>query len=334
MRQEKDASKKLRARRFLSLTACLFAGAGLLVIGLSATVWMPGEGVSVSEANILDLFSAEDNPQASFQRALKHLGHEAPRAYDINGNTVYFSVSHIDKKPIEVLKRYQDEFLHQNLNTKTYTNPAEADTHQARQDMLTGGIVPSQISEHYVAMGGGLTGNNARTSEDLTKLEAQFQRGDIDKKFGAYRFVEAFQNPGARHTTVVATWSDDKFDYRKMLPGSQVGGQNVDPQVPACPGCTRLQRFTDLDPASDHSDHIFIGTSSVAQTLSFYERTLSARGWQLEPVAEVLKEARRDDASLSNAQMLLYRRDDRALKLTIYPNGDNQIIAHLSLSNG
>lgn len=334
MTQQRSAPKTSRARRLLSLTALLFAGAGLVVVGLSATVWAPGDGVSVSQANILDLFSADDNPQAGFQRALKHLGHEPPRAFDINGNTIYFSVNHIDKKPIEVLKRYQDEFHHQKLNSKSYITLADADTQQARQDMLTGGIIPSRISEHYVAMGGGLTGNSARTREELAGLEAQYQRGDIANKFSAYRHVEAFQNPGARYTTVVASWSDEKFDYRKMLAGSQVPGQNVDPRIPVCPGCTRLQRFTDLDPEANHSDHIFIGTSSVDKILSFYERSLSARGWQLEPVAELLKNAHREDPALSNAQMLLYRREDGALRLTVYPNGPHKIIAHLTLSDG
>lgn len=334
MSRQTSTARTSRSRRLLSLIACLFGGAGLLIAGLSATIWAPGEGVSVSQANIIDFFSSEDNPQASFQRALKHLGHEAPRAYDINGNTVYFSVSHIDKKPIEVLKRYQDEFLHQKLNTKTYINLAEADTQQARQDMLTGGLIPSKITKNYVAMGGGVTGNHARTAEELVKLEADYQRGAIDRKFNGYRFVEAFQSPGARYTTVVASWSDDKFDYRKMLPGSQVEGQNVNPEIPVCPGCTRLQRFTDLEPGSQHSDYIYVGESSIAQTLGFYERALSARGWELEPAAEVLKEARRDDPSLSNAQMLLYRRADRALRLTVYPNDNHNIIAHLTLSDG
>jgi len=334
MSQDKRFAKSPRSRRLLSLVACLFAGAGLVVVGLSAAVWTPGQGVVSSQADILDLFSAEDNPQADFQRALKHLGHEAPRAYDINGNTVYFSISNVDKKPIEVLKRYQDEFLHQKLNTRTYINLSQADSQQARQDMLTGGIIPSTISEQYVAMGGGITENSAQTPAELLKLQSAYQSGEVEKKFRGYRFIEAFQSPGARYTTVVASWSDDKFDYRKMLPGSPVPGQNADPLIPACPGCTRLHRFTDLDPARDHSDHIFISPASLQQTLSFYERALSARGWELEPTAKLLKEARQDDLSLSNAQILLYRRAGRALSLTIYPNDDNKIIAHLALSDG
>lgn len=334
MNSPKRSPKSTHFRRLLALTALLFGAGGLWAVVLSANIWTPGVGVRPSQANIIDLFGAEDDPQAGFQRALKHMGHEAPRAFDINGNTVYFSVNHIDKKPIELLKRYQDEFVHQKLNQKTYITLNQADTSQARQDMLTGGIVPSQISERYVAMGGGLTENNARTPDELFALEEDYRHGKIDKKFRAYRFIEAFQSPGARYSTVVASWSDDNFDYRKMRTNSQVKDQNVDPRIPACPGCTRLQRFADLDPAREHGDHIFIGAASVDKTRDFYQRSLKARGWKLDPASQILKKVHERDSSLPDARMLIYRRQGRTLELTVYPTSHDETISHLTLSKG
>lgn len=90
--------------RLLHIIA-LFAGASALIcIALWATVWTPGEGVESAGADIADLFGAPETSTQKFQRALDHLGHEAPRAFDLNGNTVYFSVNFVDYSPREALK--------------------------------------------------------------------------------------------------------------------------------------------------------------------------------------------------------------------------------------
>jgi hypothetical protein len=326
--------KSSRISRPLSLVALLFAGAGLLAVALSATVWSPGEGVNSSQADILDLVTVADTPGDRFERALKHLGHEPPRAYDINGNTVYFSVSHVDLDPIEVLRRYQDEFVHQELNSRTYTTLEDARTRQARQDMLTGGIVPLRINSDYVAMGGGLTENLASDSAELMDVAVAYARGEVEKKFRAYRHIEAFQDDGARYTTVVASWSDDQFDYRKMLAGSRVDGQHADPAVPACPGCTRLQRFEDLAPDRNHVDHIFVGPLGPDKTIDFYRRALASRGWRPAPTTEVLRQARRMELDMPAAQMRHFRRENSTLSLVVYPGSNNETIAHLTLSDG
>lgn len=319
------------AGRLLKLVALGFAGAGLVAVLLSATIWAPGEGVSTSQADILDLFTGSDRPNASFERALKSLGHEPPRAFDINGNTVYFSISQVDQSLDEVLRRYQDEFVYQKLNARTYLTQDDAGTQQALQDMLTGGIVPLEIGPEHLAMGGGLTENKARNPEQLTKLQGAYSRGEIDKKFRAYRHIEAFRDSSERYTTVVASWSDNKFDYRKMLPGSDVPGQNVDPQIPACPSCLRVQRFEDLDPNADYTEHIFIGERAPGQVLDFYHKVLSEQGWLRSDAAHLLTYARNFGLQLPASHTQQYQRGDEQLNLLIYLNDDKQTVAHLTL---
>lgn len=318
--------------RLPKILALLFGASALLCAALWATVWTPGDGVAPSNADIVDLFSHEETTTQKFQRALDHLGHEPPRAFDINGNTVYFSVNYLDKSPVEVLKRYQDEFVYQGINQKSYPTLASANSQQARKDMLTGGIVPSKVSPGYVAMGGGLAENGARADAELARLGRQLASGQLQKKFRAYRHIEAFREPDARFTTVVASWSDESFDYRKMLAGSRVAGQKGDPQVPACPGCTRLQRFEDLDPQSEHVDYVYAGPMELAKTLAFYERVLSERGWQAAPSSLVLERARRLDLGLPAAHMRHYQRGSQTLTLTAYTDSRGDTLVHFTLS--
>lgn len=320
--------------RILKIWALVSAACALLLVGLWATVWTPGQGVADSKADIVDLFSHPDTPTTRFERALEHLGHEKPRAFDLNGNTVYFSVNYVDQRPIEVLKRYQDEFVYQGLNHDAYVTDRAARSTQALQDMLTGGIVPTEIGREYVAMGGGLSENRAQNARQLVELGRDFASGKLAKKFRAYRHIEAFREKHARWTTVVATWSDDDFDYRKMVAGSRVRGQNADPRVPACPGCTRLQRFDDLDPAQGHVDHVFAGRRSVDETLGFYDRVLPRRGWKLAPTTRVLERARRMKLPLPAAHMRHYVRAGQEMTVVVYPGDDGLTMAHLTLSDG
>lgn len=319
------------ARTLLSLLACAFAAAGLLAVGLSTTVWSPGQGVSPSQADILDLLGSDPSSGRRFERALKQLGHEPPRAFDINGNTIYFSVNHIDKSPQEVLRRYQQEFVHQQLNTRAYLNPGEANTQQGRLDMLTGGIVPLEITPGYISMGGGVTDNFAQNASQLDDLSRDLARGTRERKFRAYRHIEAFQEPRSRFTTVVASWSDDKFDYRRMLVSSKVAGQAGDPSIPACPGCVRLQRFEDLDPQLDYVEHIFTGPVEFNKTVAFYERALHARGWLAAPTTDLLQDARRMQLDVPSVEFRQYYRPGRQLNLMVYFNEKHETVAHLTL---
>jgi hypothetical protein len=318
--------------RLLHITALLAGASALLCAALWATVWTPGEGVVPAGADIADLFGVPDTPTQKFQRALDHMGHEPPRAFDLNGNTVYFSVNFVDYSPIEALKRYQDEFVYGGINQKSYTSLKAASTREALEDMLTGGVVPTTVSKDYVAMGGGLAENRAQTADELARLGRDFAAGGLAKKFRAYRHIEAFREPGSRWTTVVATWSDESFDYRKMVAGSRVAGQRGDGDIPACPGCTRLQRFEDLDPSADHVDYTFIGPVGVQQTLAFYDRVLPARGWEHAPSSAVLERARRLNLPLPNASTRQYRRGEQTLTLVVYVAENGETAAHLSLA--
>lgn len=319
------------ARTLLSLMACVFAAAGLLAVALSATIWSPAQGVSSSQADILDLLGTPPSSERRFERALKQLGHEPPRAFDINGNTVYFSVHHIDKSPQEVLRRYQQAFVHQQLNTRAYLNRSEADTQQGRLDMLTGGIVPMEITPDYISMGGGVTDNFAQNADQLARLTRDLAQGTRDRQFRAYRHIEAFREPRSRFTTVVASWSDDQFDYRRMLVSSSVSGQAGDPSIPACPGCVRLQRFEDLDPKRDYVEHIFTGPVEFNKTVAFYARALRARGWQPVPTADLLHDARRMEMAVPDVEFRQYYRDGHQLNLMIYLNERYETVAHLTL---
>ncbi len=297
---------------------------------IAAIAWAVGvfnfDGeISSSHADITWFTSAPRSNAAMFGEALERLGHDEPQTFDLNGNTVYFSVNFSDREPIEIMREYQNEFTNQGLNKRPFYTLQKSD--EMTIASLTGGIVPLSISPNSIVMGGMLNQANAKDKEGLKKLF--FSEKDPHQIFRGHRHIQIDREPNARFATITATWSDDKFDYAKMIPGNDREGQSVDLDVPACPGCTRINSFTDLDPKSTFKNNIYVGSRSVEEIHDFYMQALTSRGWQPTEAGRVLEDTRElvefpgDDATVEQ-----FARDNEILTLTLYPNSRGGATVH------
>lgn len=254
-------------------------GTVIFAIAFAFAVMGTDGDVSESHADITWLSPFERSNTESFNQALSRLGHDEPRRYDLNGNTVYFSTNTTHKMPLQVMVEYQEEFVRQGLNERIFVHLSDAERDERTTTALMGGLAPLAISDDYVVLAGVVTANGARDSAELLQNYADAEdRGDL---FRAHRYIEISRGADSRHTSIVSSWSDEDFDYRRMIPGSDAQGQAFDSSVPACPGCTRLTRFADDDPrVTGQVDLAFIGPRSAEDTRAYYHRTLSQDGWQ------------------------------------------------------
>jgi hypothetical protein len=151
----------------------VIVGAGWAILTLNPpTESMDGEGVTLvkeGRADIVTSSLAERTSTQKFASALENLGHEAPRVYDYNGNTVYFSTREVmGKRPEEILQEYQHEFVVQGINSKQYLVPALAkelndpdsqekpseDLMEMYEAAANGEILPQLVTSTHMSMGG------------------------------------------------------------------------------------------------------------------------------------------------------------------------------------
>ncbi len=304
------------------VTAC---AASIAAIAWAVGVFNLDGEVSKSHADISWFSGAPRSNTAKFGEALERLGHDAPQTFDLNGNTTHFSVNYSDREPIEIMREYQNEFTNQGLNKRPfYTNKQSEEMTIAS---LTGGIVPISISKDSIEMGGMLNKTGATDREGLKKLYRS-EKNDL-QIFRGHRHIQIERAPNARFSTITATWSDDNFDYAKMLPGNDRVGQSVDADVPACPGCTRINSFTDLNPDNKFTNSIYMGSRSVEETRNFYAQALTTRGWQQTEAANNLERTRElVDFGTNEVTMEQYARDNEVLTLTLYPNPSGGATVH------
>ena len=315
--EEKQSSSSRLLRTGLKLGGC---GAIIVAIAFAVSVFGTDGAVSESHADIAWLSPFERSNTESFQDSLKRLGHQDPSRYDLNGNTVFFSTHTSRKTPREVMIEYQEEFRRQGLNDRVYRNmrPDEADARHFTG--LTGGLVPLAISDTQVILGGVVTANRAGTTAELLDNAAGVKHPE--DLFRAHRYIEITRGRDSRHTSIVASWSDEAFNYHRMVPGSAVAGQSFDPEIPPCPGCTRLTRFADDNHTTrQRVDLAFIGPRTIQETRAFYEETLRRRGWAPGDFASDLNQVEEHfHLPLPTAEALVLYREGRELTLAFLPD--------------
>lgn len=166
------------------------------------TLYPSTRGVEVkpSDADILTFGFAGPSDMQKFSEALNRMGHETPRVYNMNENTVFFSTAvHPYKKPDEVLREYQEEFVRQGVNKKAYRHApgklltmgqegADEEFRAMQEGSLNGEVIPYQISSNHFAMGGTQMdlGDEDPDSEDF-KRKVDLLEKNVHMISGAYR---------------------------------------------------------------------------------------------------------------------------------------------------
>lgn len=308
------------------------AAATIGAIAWAFVVYQPDGSVSSSQADILDLSFIRLSESARFASGLKKLGHDQPQTFSINDNIVSFSTNESRKRPIELVRDYQDEFVHQGLNRRIW---GPGDTFGSQPEMFldaaSGGIVPINVSETDAALGGMLSAGGAKTAEQLAAL---YNNDDpkLARIFTGYRAIQMQWDPERRRTQVTATWADDKFDYANMLALEKEPERKA--PVPTCPECSVVSRISNLDSSKGYTSRIFTGDRSQAELMSFYRRTLPAQGWA-ETEASVTFNLLRPYIEFEGDEvgMLQFARGDKFLTVTGFGAPDGKTVVHTTISN-
>ncbi|TDP75825.1 hypothetical protein [Bradymonas sediminis] len=308
------------------------AGASICAIAWAFVVYQPDATVRSSQADILDLNFIKLSNTARFSKSLEQLGHDEPQTFLINGNMVNFSVNYSRKHPHQLAREYQDEFVYQGLNTRVW--PLDS-TFESQPDMivdsLTGGVVPLSSTPNSVALGGVLTAAGASNRNELEAISAD----PGAKKESLLRGHQAIQmnwDPSARRSTVTATWSDEKFDYTKMVFIDQTEDKNA--IVPSCPDCRVVSRVRSMNIDSDYDSKIFSGPRSLPALTDYYRREMTQRGW-VESEASVTFNMMRPYINYegSEAVMIQFVKGRRFLSITGFPGEAGENVIHTTISD-
>lgn len=330
-------------KQMLFLTGKLaLAGAIICAIGWVVAVYQPDGTVRESEADILDLSVLELSEGARFARGLDKLGHDEPQTFDINGNVVNFSVNYSSKRPLQLAKEYQEEFVYQGLNKKVWEPGTTFGSDPEMQEAaMTGGIVPLHVTDNEAVLGGVTPAGDVDSADELSRLIGS-DDPDERKIFTGHRVIKMMWDAKKLRSTVTATWGDEDFDYRKMLghvvPSNDKKkartGLSVDTEVPACPGCSRINRVRDLDPSRQYSSNIFTGTHSEAKTLDFYRRAMTSRGWRETDSSRTFNAARPYiEFEGDEASMIQFAKNARFLTVIGFPDANGRTVVHTTVTD-
>ena len=325
-----------RGRRLWSLGVgalkLVFAGAIIWGIAFGITVVDIGGSVSESHADIFT-WGGPSN-QERFTDSLESLGHPEPQVFDLNGNIVYQSVNHRTEDPVRVMRRYQREFANRGLNDEIYENPDLQAINDSTMTRMTGGVAPVRVNEDRIVLGGMLTKHEAESEEELLdELDTERLTSLYDLRkddvFSSHRWIEIFQEDGSDQTTVLALWSEEGFSYDKMVPQNDRSGgsySSTDTEVPACPGCTRVNHFADKKDERGYRTNIFTTPSTSEEMVRFYRRAMRQRGWEETRFHQMQQYlSRHVDFEGGEMEKLSFEKGEQDLDVFVYPHSDRDV---------
>lgn len=299
----------------LGVTGAVIAG-----IAFAFGVINPNLTVSESDADILSFGRREVTPTEKFTSSMDDLGHSKPQTFNLNGNVVYFSTRLHEESPMEVMEQYQRKFVEKGLSPRPF-DPIEDDVDLAMLTAMNGGIVPIFATEDKVFMGGMIPKIPTKTADELAGLNEKFKGIPPWEMFKGFHNVEITKSGSG--TVATSSWSDENFDYNKMLPGNRAMDQNVDPEIPSCPGCMRLSSFEDLDKEQTFRNNVYEATQSVDSLARFYDQSLTARGWEMTESSRVMEKMREfADFKGKDGIQRQYQKNGQIVTILTHPSGD------------
>lgn len=398
-----------------------------------------GEGIGVesSQADVLWMTSFERSSTQKFAGALESLGHEPPRAYNLNGNDVFFSTRTTHKTPAMLIEEYQRAFVEQELNSRMWMQSTDqfsrlrgSEAHKKRyhersEAAVNGEVLPAVVNDEYMSMTGmvfdkgdadgeseerakEMIGKIEQTTAKLSKLyeqcggdpkqvettppspvqppagaklgEAIGRRSSCDGggpkvcsdwrsrlktaqaelkaytvaiskqpqlrtcaalrsmdkdtaeriaedfigRVQGYRSIEAFRDRKSGQTVVTASWSDEEFDMKSVLPDRYETEAQADGPVPPCNSCKQAWNFAGSGSESPYSSNEFWSQDSVDRVAVDYVQTLAADGWEFrdgEPLMQQLYS--RMNMPAEGGKYLRFSRGNRHMTLHIRPDREH-----------
>ncbi len=334
-------------RLIWTLSKLTAAGATIAAIGWLVLLGSPqGEIAQPAEATIFDLFGNTQDTTVQFGKVIADSGLQ-PRAYKYNGNQLFFAAGETELSPTEVLAHYQREFTAHGVNKTNHTNSNPintsfmnglfegadrektlVDAEPVTNAMVSGDIVPLNVSPTHVSMGGMVLSDAKDSKEERLDKMIEQDKYDYAEKFKGFRWIDAIFDPEVNRTQITAVWSDSNFDVAKMNNTAFVQ-EPADPEIPACIGCSRNFRVESLSPNEPYSANQFRTRSSLDITHKFYESAMQRRGWTstgAQPALDRLAAFIPEVAELNQEGRLLdLERGDSTISIVMVPLDDGTV---------
>jgi len=314
------------ASRLVVLGKLAVCGATIAAIGLAVVTLSEDGDVAQTSADIADFTLGPKNRSEIFVDTLDRLGHSEPETFDLNGNVVYFSSAYAKGSPRALLDEYQRTFADQGFNRRTYPVPTPDVENQMElaQGLLTGDMIPVLVHDDHVVMAGATIENEARTVADLEKLRGGKMPANADEwasLFKGHRWVEITRDDEFRdRSLVVSTWADD-FNIRKMAPGNTEEDVNTDPDVPACPGCTRVLSFDRLGGGKPYRHTGYVDAAGKDAAARYYLDAMTRRGWEITETSRMYMKLKANmEFEGNDAHVLQFTKKDEFLTILSYPD--------------
>lgn len=221
----KEMKRTIHIAGRIILTLGTVAALGWAFVALNP----PGEdgettiGVQESQADIFSMSFAERTSTQKFQTALDRLGHESPRVYDYNGNTVMFSTNQKRGTLKQVAREYMRTFAEEGVNPQVFSPERpefDSDEFNAMVDAsVHGGVIPWVINDKYMAMGGAVMDVEV---EDNAELQKRLDRETNQLNELLDNFERAYRQCGG-----------DPAEYRAALgrPAPRSAAQKTDQMI-------------------------------------------------------------------------------------------------------
>lgn len=319
---------------FKTFAKLTLTGMTIVLIAFVFGVFTPEADVKESEADILALGFGPAPSHEVLADSLKSLGHPEPWPLNVNGNTVYFSSKvHKAQEPREVMQDYLRKFYDLGLNRQDYSEAYGDDFEAIGLDAFAGGVVPIEMSNDHIVLGGMSSAARAETSDDLHEDWENHNPEEFHELFSGFRHITIDRD--GPETLVSSVWSDEEFDYTKMDLGSRMSDVNTSHEFPSCPGCIRLNSFESLNSDRPYESAAYLGGGrSLDEAKAFYDQTLRARGWEPTEASATMAKVRQhvEFKGKYEARMLQYAREGRFMTVMLNSRG-NQYVANMSISD-
>ncbi len=303
----------------------------ILVIGFAFLAANPKKEVVNSAKADIYSFAGLDTKN-NFKRAMESLGIRG-RAYDFNGNTMYFGTNRVySDSAEETAQIVQEALIAAGVNKKNYLNyrdfsatyvpsriQSKARLGKAldfRKAMLSGEMVPIKKTNTRIEMSAITT-----TEGGILNVSENENVRSLSERLNGYRYLEINQAENARHAEIIAVWTDDNFNAGKMANQDGVQQSGPDFEIPACIGCKRVRRVQALDESEPYNMNKWQTPSQVDEIYNFYKQTMGNRGWKESGRQKKLNILAKHFSSLRNirGRALAMEKDGKVMKITILP---------------
>ncbi len=316
-----------------------FAGASLFLIGSLFLVVNPEKKDEVIKNAHADIYTFTGiDEENNFRRAIEAMGIR-PRAYDFNGNLMYFGQGNIagSRSAAETAYKVQDQLVLSGVNSKNYLGEAKntslydpnasaeekKNSKELREAIFEGELLPYKQGKHFYQMTSmvGLGSLDSFKEKMKGKTKEEILSLDPSENIKGYRYIDISQSEGSRTAEIVAVWTDENYDPKKMLNESDKQSP-ADPSIPACIGCKRVRRVQALDSSEPYNVNKWVTQATVSQTYDFYLQAMENRGWKESGKQQMLNKfaERIPSIPLKGGRGLALEKNGKVINITILPN--------------